>query len=474
MRTRTRVLAVSALVAATARLAPAQQPAADTIVAAPAAGAPGQAPAALPPTLSVQPAPPRAAPTPEAAPPAAPAPGPITPRIDQTIPPIALPSGATGCATCGSPEDPAAPAAVPGIGDHKGPREATWIQAGYMMSWFKPAPVPFAAATGSANGTGPVLLGDNTIGYGMFSGIRAEGGTWTNDAHTFGIGLGGFLTEERSQGQATGGPLLSRPFFNVLSGGRDALIVAAPGVTAPGTVAVGTSARFAGAEANLFKNLAECDRYTVNMFVGFRYLDLSESLTVTQMTTPTGSVGVAGKTVPAGQTITLLDQFRTRNQFYGGQLGGQFEARRGIFFASFNPRVGFGPNHESVMTDGTTTAGGQSSPGGLLAVGTTGTPAGRTGNDGRDVTNYFTVMTELGSQLGLQVTKGMRLAVGYNFLYLNNVARPGSQVDTTVNPRLVPVSAAYGTLSGPHAPNQTFSREDFWAHGVSFMLQVQY
>jgi hypothetical protein len=474
MRTRTRALAVSAVLAATAQLATAQRPAAPVQppavlpslpVQAPAAATPTQAPAANPP----------ASPTP-VAPPEGPMPTPMTPaqQPSAAMPgPIGPPAPVNSCPTCNTPTS-GEPTDSKFCDDHKGPKEATWIRLDYTMNWLRPAPLPFPVVVGSTTGAGPTLLGESNLTQQMQSGIRVDGMTWTNDRHTFGLGLGGFMLEQRSRYDAISADSLSRPFFDVLALTPNALVVAAPGV-ATGTVATAATARFSGAEANLWWNLAECDWYSVNLFAGFRYLDLDESLTIYQSSTSVAGFTTPGVTVPAGGNVLLMDRFRTRNQFYGGQIGATFEARHGCFFADFTPRIGFGPNHESVNIDGSTTGGGgQPVPGGLLAVGSTGGPDGRTGNNGKDVTNYFALMTELGSRIGIQVTKGMRISVGYNFLYLNNVARPGNQVDTTVNPRLVPVSAAFGTLSGPRAPNPTFDREAFWAHGVSFSVELMY
>jgi hypothetical protein len=354
---------------------------------------------------------------------------------------------------------------------HRGPLESTWFRVDYSLNYFKPASLPIPIAVGSIDPTGPVLLGEDRIQFGNLQGIGVEGGHWLNPCNTFGVGLGGFLIEQRSRFASVSAAELSRPFFDVLAGGPNALIVASPGV-AEGTVAYGASTRFAGAEANLWWNLAECQWCSVNFFTGFRYYDLHETLAIYQTTIPLqAGLQVANQAVPIGATISLLDRIRTRNQFYGGQIGGRFEARRGIVFANVSPRVAFGPNHQSVYFDGRTTVSDHASvAGGLFAVGTEGRP----GQIGRDVTNYFTVATEVGMQTGIQLTSGMRMAVGYNFLYLNNVARPGNQINPAVNPRLVPASAAFGSLSGPAAPFLTVNREDFYVHGGTLSIEFMY
>ena len=96
------------------------------------------------------------------------------------------------------------------------------------------------------------------------------------------------------------------------------------------------------------------------------------------------------------------------------------------------------------------------------------------GNAGRFVSNRFVAIPEVGGQIGVQANCHLRFAVGYDFLYVNDVARPGSQIDPAVSPRLVPSSGLFGTTSTQTAPNVTFRREDFYAHGVNFAAEVRY
>src|SRR5262249_23740520 len=55
------------------------------------------------------------------------------------------------------------------------------------------------------------------------------------------------------------------------------------------------------------------------------------------------------------------------------------------------------------------------------------------GNIGSSTTGRFSVVPEVGMNLGYYVTDWMRLSVGYNFLYWSGVARPGEQIDRRVN-----------------------------------------
>src|SRR5205814_7254520 len=116
----------------------------------------------------------------------------------------------------------------------------------------------------------------------------------------------------------------------------------------------------------------------------------------------------------------------TRNSFFGGQIGTYAEYRFGSLVGGIAYKVSLGTNHEVVEIIGQTTGSNMvATPGGLLAL-----PGG---NAGRDVNNRFVVVPEIGATLGWQVNPWLRLNVGYDFLYINDVVRPGSQIDPFLN-----------------------------------------
>jgi hypothetical protein len=134
-------------------------------------------------------------------------------------------------------------------------------------------------------------------------------------------------------------------------------------------------------------------------------------------------------------------------------------------------KVAVGLNRETIRVSGATSllTGGvvtASGPGGLLAVST---------NSGSVTNNELTVVPELGLRLNFDVCNHIRLNVGYNLLYMSSVARPGSQIDRRINPELVPHDVAYNpNTTGPFFPRGFFTDTDFFAHGVSFGLEVSY
>jgi hypothetical protein len=404
--------------------------------------------------------------------PAAPATRPA-PATQPAVPPAAGPVQAppTAAAPCG-------PVQVPKFRDcHVGPPWQVWLGGGYLFLWITDAPQPNALGVSGAS-----VLGGTDIDYGTFSGLTLNGGMWLNDRHTVGTYLGGFITEQRSvsaalASDAAGVPVITRPVIDALNVVPADVIVAAPGALAGG-VAFSSRSRLAGAEAGIIRNLLHDCGCTVDTFFGFRYLDLDEDLVVTQTTQAlaNGQIFFGGAPVAGpGAGLVIEDRFDTRNQIYAGQIGTRGEYRRGPMFVAARSAVSLGPNHQVIEIAGRTAAvgaataalpGGGVLPGGLLAL--------QGGNAGRFTENRFVYVPEVGVQVGLQATRHLRLLVGYDYLYINDVARPGSQIDPSVSPRLVPASPVFGATSGQAAPRYLARSDEFHVHGLRFGMEVRY
>ena len=75
------------------------------------------------------------------------------------------------------------------------------------------------------------------------------------------------------------------------------------------------------------------------------------------------------------------------------------------------------------------------------------------------------MIPEVGVRLGLRVTDRLSASVGYSVIYFPNVVRAGDQVDTDLNPGLVPPEAV--PLTGALRPRFRFVESDYWAHGLT-------
>lgn len=400
------------------------------------------------------------------------------------------PNGKGGCAACNG---------APGCKDCNGPKddhyECFWFDAEYLVWWVPDGPVTGPLLTTGTGGSLGVLgtPGTSTVGttdfdYKAFSGFRGTFGFWLDKCtQSLGLETSAFILERRPAGftansSFTGAPVLARPFINPILGAEDSLLVSAPGLFV-GSVGFGSSSRLYGWEANFLIPSLYADPnsgFRVDLLAGARGLYLDEDFHALQNSTllPGGTAGFAGQILTRPATLTILDHFRTRNEFYGGQLGLRGEYRFGSLYLKGTAKVAFGNSHEVVSIDGATRvavvdppAGGTVPPaavvvpGGLLAT---------SSNMGRTARDEFAIVPEFGINVGYVLKPWCSLFVGYNFLYWSDVARPGEQVSRTINPTAVPASQAYGIPAGPAAPLPTMSRTDFWAQGVNFGLEYRY
>lgn len=316
-----------------------------------------------------------------------------------------------------------------------------------------------------------VLYGDTRLGNTYHVGGNFGGVYWFGCQQCWGLdGNVFFLGRNGNQFAATTGdtPLLARPFFNLNQGVPFSQIVGATGL-ATGGVLVTNETSMWGADINLRHYLASTPCARLDGFVGFRYLNLSEELSITESfaRTPNSPVSIG---VPQAVSGTVTDFFRTENHFYGPQIGLTGEVRRGRWFLEGRTAVAMGTVVQTAQIGGSQSI--------QLVNGSTATAAGGLlalpdANIGTFTRNRFGVVPEVGLKLGLHVTPNLRLAVGYNFLYLNSVLRPGDQIDPGLDVTRIPNFPLPGNiqrLSTPR-PAPTLRDSDLFAQGISFSLQ---
>jgi hypothetical protein len=247
----------------------------------------------------------------------------------------------------------------------------------------------------------------------------------------------------------TGFPGLFSPFVDA-NGTPNALAVAFPTLT-KGNIDVSNTTRMWGMEANVRKALfCDCD-HKLDLLVGFRFIELTENLTISRF---------SECIMPGCNNVTtdVVDSFGTRNRFYGGQVGFDYEFHMARWILGLNGKVAIGDMHETVTASGLTVA----SPGANVASSNTGLLV-QASNSGRQTTDHFAVVPEVGVKVGYQITDNLSAYVGYSVLYMSNVVRPGEQVDLVVDKT--------GTL---HRPSIPLNNTSFWAHGWNAGLEWKY
>ena len=307
------------------------------------------------------------------------------------------------------------------------------------------------------------LFGGADYNTAVRSGGRLMAGYWFGDDHCLGIEGGGFFLSSMSKDfSATGfgSPILARPFFDTTEGGAPnvefvSLINAAGTPVLGGTASASIRNSFWGAEANLRSNLWCGPRWDVDGLVGYRHLQLDETLNVSE-----SLVGLGAAT---GFTFASNDGFHVQNSFNGVQVGLDAERRFGRWFLDLKTKVALGDVTERADLTGATTSAFNGATtfvgnGGLLT-------ADRVGSYRQ---SRFAVSPEVGLNLGYNITEHMRAFVGYDYLYLSSVARAGDQVNLNVNPN------RFLGGGGPANSPFVFHSTDYWAQGVNFGLEFRW
>ena len=353
-----------------------------------------------------------------------------------------------------------------------------WASVEYLM-WYQsgmetPALVTTSPVPTAQNLAGVLPLattlygGNNDILSDRMSGTRVRFGWWFANNPNLGIEgeyLGFGTRTESFDRQSNGADILARPFYNAVTGLEDSELVSYPGLLS-GRVRTEATSKLDGAAVR-FKRLLCCSsgcgfspiacgpvpsQSRIDATLGWRYYQLNEGLSIQEDLTSLNTNNPG--------SFVLNDRFRTLNQFNGAELGVQWAGRRGYWSLDMLMRLGIGNTRQRVQIDGTTTT----TQNGVTTAANGGLLAQRT-NIGTYDRNQFGIAPELGATLGYQVTQHLRLTAGYSFIYWSNVVRPGDQIDTTVNPNLLP----------PENPTQTaflnprfaFRETDYWVQGLS-------
>lgn len=354
------------------------------------------------------------------------------------------------------------------------------IEAEMLMWWIRGAQLPALVTTSSpqyngiiGQGDTRVLYGDSSQGQTLHTGGRFGATYWLGDDRKWGVDGDVFFLNNRGSSDlftsdAYGG-VLARPFNNLNQTIPFSELVASPGL-ALGAVGVATNSEMWGAQANIKRRLSTCGcGPSWDIFAGFRFLSFTEGLGITETfaRTPGSPTNVGDPGVIFG---SATDQFRTVNHFYGAQVGFSREVQKGRWFLSTKASLAMGTVFQMAQINGAQSL--------VYANGTTATyPGGLLALPGANIGTYeqrqFGVMPEVGLKVGYNISSHWRASVGYNFMYLNSVLRPGNQVDTGLDVTKIPNFPLPGTIPALTTvqPQPRLFTTDIFAQGISFSLQ---
>jgi hypothetical protein len=358
-----------------------------------------------------------------------------------------------------------------------GPLASEWQQFEYLLWWIRDTRLP-PLITANRSGTIPVLNDPGTtvvVGNSEMRNLDHSGGRFTvgfalDSARTIGVEGNYFFLGSRTTTVGTGSngaagtPALGIPYHDVTTGTQQVQLVAFPNF-ARGSVTVSDSARLQGTEINGVVNLGWNSWFQADGLLGFRYFEVDEGLQLAYSSDRFRSSGAPGLRLGAA------DQFDGHNRFYGGQLGLRLDFRKGLFFLNLTGKLGLGDTYEVVRINGVSSYAPPGQPiqlfqGGTLAVAS---------NSGRHTRDAFAVLPEGTVRVGVLLPENVRLFLGYNFLYLSQLARPANQIDLRANPAQIPLSTRMGLpFFGPALPQFVFHGSDFWAQGLLVGVEYRY
>lgn len=341
---------------------------------------------------------------------------------------------------------------------------AWWVRGSNTPPLVTTSPVDTPAGVAGVLPDATILFGDQRLNNLGRSGGRFTLGYWFNDCQTFGVENTFFFlgtANQAFQDSSDTTPILGRPFFNTATGNQDVIYVAFPGLTV-GKVQVITSSKLLGNELNLRRALCVDACHRVDVLAGYRYMHLGEGLQMATNSTFTSSPPGSG--IEVGTTIAAADSFLTRNDFNGGQLGFSTEYYDGCWSLETRVKLAIGNVSQRVDINGGTvttvpSGGPTTSTGGILAL-----PS----NIGQYHRNQFGVVPEFGVNLNYQLNPCWKFSIGYTILALTNVARPGDQIDTRIDPNQIPPPQSAGPFT---FPTFAFHNSDILVQGINLGLE---
>jgi hypothetical protein len=203
-----------------------------------------------------------------------------------------------------------------------------------------------------------------------------------------------------------------------------------------------TWSEFESDDANSLFRLWHNDYFRIYGVFGVKFVNLEEDVSFLYSVVDPASL--------------WFDEFHTRNEFWGANLGLQMMFTSGIWNLDVALKCGLGVNYAAISVFGSNTSAAASNTQILT----------NDANIGYWESSLFSVAPEVNVNLSCQVAPRILLRAGYTFLAFTNVARPGEQIVQNLDP---------ATTAGMHnQPVLPFRTTTFMIHGVNLGAIVRY
>jgi hypothetical protein len=328
---------------------------------------------------------------------------------------------------------------------------------------------------------------DGSLNFSEQLGGRFAAGVWLDSEQTFGLECAGFWLNRETLGfnSTTTGTSPSQGIFT--------LPVSNTFIVTTSTAVVSTTSQSAftqtlplaivrqasdtllgtattemwGGEVNV--RCASSCLGAVSGLVGFRYVNFQEALNVRNSAelSQTAQFPDGGVTsFPSDLIFTSVDSIRTRNQFYGAQVGLDLDMYCGRFFIDLSAKTGVGVMHESVSVTAISTVPNVDHP---VAGGLFSSPF----DQGTHNRNRIAFVPELNVKVGYQICPCVRAYLGYDFLWLSTVLRPGEQTGISASGIQATIAGSTSAIT-VNQPTFRYQDSNVWVNGINFGVEFRY
>jgi Putative beta barrel porin-7 (BBP7) len=354
----------------------------------------------------------------------------------------------------------------------RGCDHTTWAMAEALL-WFpqERSTVPLVSRSPGA-GSNPALNVDGTSVFGASIGGDISGGLRTDFGKFIApnIGFGGrfwaigdngseFAAASNGATEAFGIPIFNTDPAGV---GENSIIIAGTsgtGRTFSGDVNVSSDLEMWASEAYGRLRFSSCSNYTLDFIGGYTHFNIEDSLRMNSRRIFTNA-GV-GPTI--GTINQFNDSFETENQFNGGQIGFESVLTRGRWMARSLTKVHLGNMNQRLNIAGSSSETVLGPPDTVTPF-TRGIFAEGNATGERDV---FTFAPEMNFKLAYRFRPNVLLSAGYSFIFWDNVALSGAQVDRNVN-------AANLLTNAPSSDPFRINDSSLYVHGLDLGVVLDF
>jgi hypothetical protein len=347
----------------------------------------------------------------------------------------------------------------------------------YLFTWMRsqrlpalvttsPAGTPSTSAGGLGLPTTSTVIGEDSVNDSLRSAGRFALGWWFFPDHYLGVETGSMFVESRAAlftASSDGSTILARPFFDQATGTAQSNLISFPGTSSGSVFVKASSGNFYEAHVDFSEEFCRTDCWRHTLLLGYRFFRYDEALLIQQSIFPTGS------SFAPGTEVDSTDNFQTKNEFHGVDVGLRSEFCWRKLSAEGVARISVGNMGSTVNVLGSQVA---TVPGAAPVVQTGGLYA-LASNIGSHTDDKWTIVPEVGATLCWRPTCHLEFSVGYSLLWLNEVARAPDQIDFVLNRNLIPPATQTPTNTD-HPNNFNLSRSDLWLQSISFGAAIRY